>query len=47
VEGLDKELAYELKKNNSSIFTKNEDPGVVPKDVPLTGIAAVLSKYKK
>lgn len=47
VEGLDKELAYELKKNNSSIFTKTDDPGVVPKDVPLTGIAAVLSKYKK
>ena len=47
VEGLDKELAYELKKSNSSIFTKTDDPGVVPKDVPLTGIAAVLSKYKK
>lgn len=47
VEGLDKELAYELKKNNSSIFTKADDLGVVPKDVPLTGIAAVLSKYKK
>ena len=47
VEDLDKELAYELKKNNSSIFTKNTDSGYVPKDTPMDGIAAVLSKYKK
>ena len=47
VEDLDKELAYELKKNNSSIFTKDSNPGYVPKDVPLTGIDAILSKYKK
>ena len=47
VEGLDKELAYELKKSNSSIFTKNSDEGFVPKDVPLEGISAILSKYKK
>ena len=46
-EDLDKELAYELKKNNSSIFTKNSDPGFVPKEVPLDGITAILSKYKK
>ena len=46
-EDLDKELAYELKKNNSSIFTKNSDPGFVPKEVPLDGLAAILSKYKK
>ncbi len=47
VEDLDKELAYELKKNNSSIFTKNSDPGYVPKEVPMDGITAILSKYKK
>lgn len=47
VEQLDKELAYELKKNNSSIFSKTPEPDIVPKEVPLSGIAAVLSKYKK
>lgn len=47
VEDLDKELAYELKKNNSSIFAKSSDTGYVPKDVPLEGIAAILNKYKK
>lgn len=48
VEELDKELAYELKKNNSSAFTKNgNNDGFVPKDIPLEGIAAILSKYKK
>ena len=46
-EELDMRLAYELKKNNSSIFTKNSDPGFVPKEVPLDGLAAILSKYKK
>lgn len=46
-EELDMHLAYELKKNNSSIFTKGENPGFVPKDVPLEGISAILSKYKK
>ena len=47
VEELDMHLAYELKKNNSSIFTKSGNEGYVPKDVPVEGIAAVLSKYKK
>ena len=47
VEELDMHLAYELKKNNSSIFTKSSNEGYVPKDVPVEGIAAVLSKYKK
>lgn len=46
-EELDMHLAYELKKNNSSMFTKGENPGFVPKDVPLEGISAILSKYKK
>lgn len=47
VEELDMHLAYELKKNNSSIFTKSGNEGYVPKDVPVEGIAAILSKYKK
>jgi len=44
---LDMHLAYELKKNNSSMFTRDSNPGFVPKDVPLEGISAILSKYKK
>ena len=47
VEELDMRLAYELKKTNSSIFTKNSDEGIVPKDTQTDGIIAILSKYKK
>ena len=48
VEELDMHLAYELKKTNSSIFTRGKsDEGFVPKDVPAEGISAILSKYKK
>ena len=47
VEELDMRLAYELKKSNSSIFTKNSDEGFVPKDPPSDGLTAILSKYKK
>ena len=47
VEELDMRLAYELKKSNSSIFTKNSDEGFVPKDTPADGLTAILSKYKK
>lgn len=48
VEELDKELAYELKKNNSSAFAKtSKNDGFVPKDVPVDGLVAILSKYKK
>ena len=47
VEELDMRLAYELKKTNSSIFTKNSDEGIVPKDTQTDGITAILSKYKK
>ena len=47
VEELDMRLAYELKKTNSSIFTKNSDEGVIPKDVQPDGLTAILSKYKK
>lgn len=46
-EELDMRLAYELKKNNSSIFTKNSDEGFVPKDTHVDGLTAILSKYKK
>lgn len=47
-ESLDKELAYELKKNNFSVFTQGTEPEIVPKTAtPVTGIAAILSKYKK
>lgn len=42
---LDKELAYSLKQDNFSAFTKENLGGVIPKDNPLTGIEAILSKY--
>ena len=44
---LDKELAYELKKTNPSIFTKTSTPIYIPKDEPKGGIEEILSKYKK
>lgn len=44
---LDKELAYELKKTNSSIFAQQQPSGFVPKDVDYDGINAILSRYKK
>ena len=47
VEELDMRLAYELKKNNSSIFTQKSDEGFVPKDTPVDGLTAILLKYKK
>lgn len=47
VEELDMRLAYELKKSNSSIFTKNSEEGFVPKDTHIDGLTAILSKYKK
>lgn len=47
VEELDMRLAYELKKTNSSIFTKNNSEGFVPKDIQSDGLTAILSKYKK
>lgn len=43
---LDKELAYSLKQSNFSAFQKEEFQ-VIPKDNPVTGIEAILSKYKK
>jgi hypothetical protein len=44
---LDKELAYELKKANSSVFTKTPGTGYVPKDDLRGGIEEILLKYKK
>ena len=44
---LDKELAYELKKNNMSVYTEEPAAQRIPKDVERTGIEAILSKYKK
>ena len=44
---LDKELAYELKKTNPSVFTKNAETGYVPKDTQRSGIEEILLKYKK
>jgi len=44
---LDKELAYELKKANPSVFTKTPGTGYVPKDNPRGGIEEILLKYKK
>ena len=43
---LDKELAYQLKCNNSAIFTQSGS-GILPKDNPETGIAQILSRYEK
>lgn len=48
IEDLDKELTYEVKKANPSVFSKNNDHfGYVPKDQPKTGLDAILSKYAK
>ena len=47
VSDLDKELAYELKKTGFSAFSKNDSQGLIPKDVPLQGLDAVLAKYVK
>lgn len=44
---LDKELAYELKKANPSVFTKTPGTGYVPKDDLRGGIEEILLKYKK
>ena len=47
VEDLDMHLAYELKKTNASVFTQ-VSTGYIPKDTtPVTGVEAILSRYKK
>ena len=46
---LDKELAYECKKSNSSIFnnnTENSGTGIFLQNTPATGIEAILSRYE-
>ena len=40
---LDKELAYELRKTNPSIYSNQQ--GVEPKEQPRTGIEAILDRY--
>lgn len=42
---LDKELVYELKQSNPTVFTKT--PQYIPKDHSTSGIEAILAKYKK
>lgn len=45
---LDKELAYECKKSNSSIFNNpQETPQVFYQSAPVGGIEEILSRYKK
>lgn len=46
-EQLDKELAYELKKNNPSVFQDNKPPYIPKDNAPMAGIEAILSKYAK
>lgn len=49
VADLDKELAYEVKKMNPTMFTKQSEAqqSYVPKDGPKEGLEAILSKYAK
>ena len=44
-EELDKNLSYELVKATPSIFSKS-GAGVIPKDEPVTGVEAILNKYR-
>lgn len=46
-EELGKELAFALVKSKPSLFSNDPENGFVPKDETLTGIEAILSKYKK
>ncbi len=46
-DSLDKDLAYELVKSNPTVFNKEPQQQYFVKDTPLTGIEAILSKYKK
>ena len=43
---LDKDLAYELKKSNPSLFSEQSSgEGAIPKDSQLSGIEKILSRY--
>lgn len=45
---LEKELAYELVKNDSTIFSNGDNSDeLLPIESPLTGVEALISKYKK
>jgi hypothetical protein len=46
---LDKDMAYELVSTNGSVFTinGNPQPAYVPRDTSVTGLGAILDKYKK
>lgn len=47
VTDLEKELSYEVVKNDESIFTASDNGGYVPQEQQLTGLEALLTKYKK
>lgn len=44
---LEKELAYELVKNDSTIFSSQSEDQYIPSEATPTGLAALLSKYQK
>ena len=46
---LDKDMAYELVSTNQSVFANNGNPqpAYVPRDTSITGLGAILDKYKK
>jgi len=46
INDLEKELAYELVTNDATIFSDKEE-GLVPLETPMTGLEALISKYKK
>lgn len=46
-EDLDMHLAYELKKANSSVFNQTPDVYIPKDEAPLSGVQAILARYKK
>lgn len=47
IEGLDKELAYELKKSSFSVFQKDNGNVLLHKDIQKSGVDEILSRYVK
>jgi predicted nucleic acid-binding Zn-ribbon protein len=47
LDNLEKELAYELVKNDSTILSSQSDDQYIPSESTPTGLAALLSKYQK
>lgn len=47
IDDLEKELAYELVKSDSTIFSDKEEEGLMPVESPMTGLEALISKHKK